>query len=65
MEEVMKISYVGNKYACIIDNYFETGGGTYRVSESSVKLYDIAITYTIIMVMGVRAVKLQRCCIIT
>ncbi len=35
------VSYIGNNYACINSDYYETGGGTYRSGKNDIKLFNI------------------------
>lgn len=37
-----RVDYIGNNYACINSDYYETGGGTYRSGRNHIKLFDIA-----------------------
>lgn len=36
------LQYVGNNYACVMNNYYDTGGGTYRSWSNDFKMYDLA-----------------------
>lgn len=38
---IESVSYIGNNYACINSDYYETGGGTYRSGKNDIKLFDI------------------------
>jgi len=35
------LTYAGNNYACIMDYYYQTGGGSYRSAYNDIKLYNI------------------------
>lgn len=35
------LSYVGNKYACVMDYYYGTGGGSYACVSNDIKMYEI------------------------
>lgn len=34
--------YIGNKYICIMNDYYETGGGTYKGGHNDIKMLDIS-----------------------
>lgn len=33
--------YIGNKYACIMNDHYETGGGSFRYGEDTIKMYKV------------------------
>lgn len=33
--------YIGNKYACILNDYYETGGGTFKSGRNEIRMFDI------------------------
>ncbi|MGH4119546.1 hypothetical protein [Clostridium sp.] len=39
--QTQKLYYVGNNYASIMTNYYDTGGGTYNSSYDNFKMYEI------------------------
>ncbi|MBC2398647.1 hypothetical protein BD780_001712 [Clostridium tetanomorphum] len=38
---IENVNYIGNNYACINIDYYETGGGTYRSGKNDIKLFNI------------------------
>lgn len=34
--------YIGNKYACILNDSYETGGGTFRSGRNEIRMFDIS-----------------------
>lgn len=39
--QVQKLQYVGNNYACLLNDYYETGGGTYQGGGISFNMYKL------------------------
>jgi hypothetical protein len=36
-----RLVFAGNKYACVINDYYETGGGSYQAGKNEIMLFDI------------------------